>query len=341
MVIRSLDDFAHLLADIPRDLLYGGDTACEGPDGRIIICGHRNPDGDCLGSELALAIALRAAGFKAVPLISGDKNPDDLYAFLPGFDLFVPADGFPGEADLAIALDVPGTDRMGKAGEAFARAHRTAGIDHHPDTVDYADLTFSDPTAAAAGMLVWDLLEILGLERGCDVATCAYVALMTDTGRFQFQNTDGRALRYAGAFVDAGADPASCARSVYQNRTLAAMRLEETVISHAAFLDGGRFAYSWITDEDMERFGARKDDTEGLSDVLRSIRGVEISLLMHIHPDEVRGSLRAKGDQDVATCARALGGGGHKAAAGFNFHGSREEAVAAVAKCLGIETSRS
>lgn len=311
MAIRSIDDIASVLA-----------SASE-----VVVCGHTNPDGDCLGSALGLVLALRERGISATPLLADEGGKVELYNFLPSAREFRTSSEYLAEhqtwPEVFMSVDVPDEERLADARELFRNAQHTIGLDHHPDTVDYADAVFSDPSSAATGMLIWDIIAALGVQPTPAIAQCCYVATMTDTGRFQYQNTDQRVFVAAGEMVGAGARPDLAARDVYQNRSMASLRLEELTIAHMTLVNEGTIACSWVTVEDMDRLGATKDDADGLSDALRSLKGVKVAVMLRLHGDgSIRGSLRAKGDQDVSVVARKLGGGGHRAAAGFTYEGS-------------------
>lgn len=294
---------------------------------RIVVCGHVNPDGDCLGSVAALTLSLRAAGKEVTPLFADDGTESGALGFLPIVDEFADPSSYTDDPDLFIALDTPHKGRLGDAQSVLGRSSAVLVMDHHPDTDDFGDLTFSDHTAAATGMLVYEFIGYLGLEMDPDMAVCCYVAIMTDTGRFQYQNTDGRCLRTAAALVDAGAVPSVLAGNIYQNRTISEMQLHSLAIENMVLSHGGRIACTWIGNDDMARLAVTKDDEEGLNDVLRSLRGVEMCAVLRQHGDVVRGSLRARGEQDVGAIARTLGGGGHRSAAGFTLQCPIDEAL--------------
>lgn len=302
-----------------------------------VICGHVGPDGDCLGSQLALAAALRQCGKQVACVLARNEPIDGTLAFLPGADSLVPAAHYDGPCDGFVAVDVPTPERLGDGAALQARASFTVTVDHHAVPKAMSRLSYTDPDAASTTMLIWELARLMGCDRDRIIATCAYTGLMTDTGRFQHQNADARAFAAGAEMVAAGADPAAIARNFYQNRSRASVALEALAIDHMAFSPDGRAVMSWLSLDDFARCGAVKSDAEPLIDVLRSVRGVEVACMLREQAGEVRGSLRAKGDADVAAIARAFGGGGHTAAAGFTFCGTLAEAVSALAARLGIE----
>ena len=304
----------------------------------FVICGHVSPDGDCLGSQLALAAALRQAGKQCACVLARDEEPPRDLAFLPGFDGLVPAARYEGPCEVFVAVDVPTTERVGDAARLQAAADLKVTVDHHAVPEAMSALSYTDPDVASTTMLVWELAAVLGAERDRIVATCCYTGLMTDTGRFQYQNADAAAFAAAAEMVAAGAEPAVISRRIYQSRSLASILLEGRNVDHMALSADGAAALSWLSQADFEACGACKADAEPMVDVLRAIDGVEVACMLREQPDgEVRGSLRAKGDADVAAIARAFGGGGHTAAAGFTFAGTLVQAVDALAERLGIE----
>ena len=178
-------------------------------------------------------------------------------------------------------------------------------------------------------MLAWRLIGEMGVERTFEMAQCCYLALMTDTGRFQFQNTTPEAFALAGEMVSAGARPEECSQEIYQRRSAASLGLEGVMLSNMQIAPSGEWALSYARLDDFERLGAVKADAEPLIDVLRSLDGIRVACMLREQEDVVRGSLRAKGDGiDVAALAREIGGGGHKAAAGFTYKGSIDDALA-------------
>ena len=296
------------------------------------LCGHVNPDGDCLGSQLALGHALQSLGKTVVNLLVAPNTVDRTLAFLPGADQMIPAEEFQGQAEAFVACDVPTPQRMGQAAAAVqAVAQVRFTVDHHAVEDCMAEYNYVDPDAPATGMLIWELIKELGVQADAAMATCCYTALMTDTGRFQYQNTTPEAFHSAMQMVEAGADPVAASREAYQRRSLASLRLEQVMLERLQVSDDGLWAFSYVTQEDFQRFGACKADAEPLVDVARSLDGLRVALMLRDQGEGVRGSLRAKDDEtDVASLARVIGGGGHKAAAGFTFSGTLDEALAAM-----------
>ena len=306
------------------------------------VCGHVSPDGDCIGSALALAAALRACGKRVVCLTASEDPLDATLATLPGADGIVPAKGFAGQIDAFVAVDTPSPSRLGDGAAVHERAPFTVTVDHHACEQRMSDLSYTDPDVASTTMLVWELAGLLGVERGSEIAQCAYTGLMTDTGGFRFQNADARAFFAAAEMVASGADPARAALGFFQNRSLASYALSQRAFDRLRLVDdAASVALAWITAADMEETGAVRADAEPIIEELRSIRGVRVACLLREQEGGVRGSLRAKDGTDVARIARHFGGGGHVAAAGFTTDGPIEEAAEAVAILLAAEAGAS
>lgn len=304
---------------------------------RIVVCGHVNPDGDCLGSQLALAHAFRALERDVTCLLVKDEPVGAGLDFLPGVADMVPACAYAGTPDVFVAVDVPTPERLGNdARRLHAAASFTVTIDHHAVHERMSDLSYTDPDAASTTMLVWEVAKrLLGQGNVAPVvATCAYAGVVTDTGRFQFQNADAACFAAAAEMVAAGANPAEVARAVYQSRALASIQLEGRAVERMRLMDGGRVALSWVTRADFAELGASKADAEPIIDVLRSVGSVRVACMLREQEGEVRGSLRAKDDTDVAAVAREFGGGGHKAAAGFTLPAGIERAVSTMERRL-------
>ena len=302
----------------------------------FVVCGHVSPDGDCLGSQLALAAALRRLGKRVSCVLVKDEPVEaNLLRVLDGAQDLVFAGAYKSAPGAFVGVDVPTRERIGEAACALLdQAPFSFTIDHHTVDATMCDMVYVDPDAASTTMLIWELAGYLGVERTGAVANCCYTGLVTDTGRFQYQNTDERCMRLAAEMVAAGADPASVSREVFQNRTYASMRLEATAIMRAEFSDDGATALGYLTREDFARFGAQKSDAEPVIDALRRIEGVRVACMLREQEDCIRGSLRAKDDTDVSAIARTFGGGGHVAAAGFTLRCTLDDAVAQVRAAL-------
>ena len=303
----------------------------------IAICAHTSPDGDALGSNLGLAHLIRHKwpDKHVTSLLADQKDVPRIYKFLPGCDELVCACDYTRNPDLFICVDLPTPSRMNDGHEVLQRAKKVAVIDHHPKCCDsFADVEIVRTDAAATGVIIAEIALYWGETIMQDVATCLYCALVTDTGRFQYQNATPEAFEIASILVNAGASPSEISLNVYQSFSLEYLHLESAVMGRITTFEEGKIAYSYATNADFVRTGASHDECDGLIDVVRSVQGSEIALFLKETGDgTIRGNLRSKGLHDVSGVARALGGGGHKAAAGFSAEGTIDDVLS---KCLPL-----
>lgn len=307
----------------------------------VLIAAHTRPDGDAVGSTLALMHALDSLGLEVTPVLVDDEDAPLLYRFLPGVERYVRYTQVEGEADLFIALDTPNTHRLGGAAELLDRSKMVAVIDHHPDAKRYGDVHVFDWMASATAQIVWHLLAALDVEITPEIASCCYTALMTDTGRFQFQNTTHQTFLDAGAMVAAGADPAAIATEVYQAETHASYALKSRVLGRLTIANRGAVSYSWIDQDDIDETAATFDDLEGMPDLVRAMQGVQVGMFLKVQDDgRTRVNLRSKGAFDVGAVARRFGGGGHAAAAGCTVDLPLEQTIAILLAELPMGSAR-
>ncbi len=317
--------FNNSLVDI-ANALSAGESFC--------ICGHVSPDGDCIGSELALYWALSSLGLKVTCLLAKPDPLERSLTTLPGVDMLKPAeetDTFP----VFISVDVPNPDRLGSVAKSVReKASLTISIDHHETDTKTSDLQFTDPTAASTTCLIWELIKVLGIEVPIDSAICCYAGLMTDTGRFQYQNADSRAFISASEMVEAGVDVEKISANFFQNSSLAEIKINAITARNLRLLKDRRIALSYISLDDIKDAQAQKSDTEGAINVVRSLGGVDVACVLKENEDCIRGSLRSKDGTDVAEIASEFGGGGHKAAAGFTMYCTLQDALCTIEKRL-------
>lgn len=303
----------------------------------LVICAHTSPDGDALGSGLALAEIIRRKWPKVsvTNLLADDAEIPRIYRFLPGADAFVRPSDYTLVPDLFILVDLSVKPRLSHAEAVCDRARHVAILDHHPCEKPFGDARVIRAGAAATGVIISEFAEFIGVDITPDIADCLYCAITTDTGRFQYQNADSEAFNVASHLVEAGASPARVSLNVYQSFRLQYLHLEALVLGRIVTFSKGRIAYSYATANDFERTGADLDESDGLIDDVRSVEGSEIALFLKEVPGgKVRGNLRSKGEIDVSSVARELGGGGHKAAAGFSFTGDIDQALSRVLPLL-------
>lgn len=309
---------------------------------RVLITCHRNPDGDALGSELALAEMANRLGVKTA-IVNRDRTPANL-SNLPGSDQITVADelpqDFPSQFDLVITVECPGLDRTGFEGLTQVPI---LNIDHHPSNPAYGVVNFLDETSPAVGEMVWQMYGEVGLLPTDDAATNLFVALSTDTGDFRYSNATSRAFRAAAEMVEAGARPAQVANWIHNHRSLASVRLLGEALQTLRILCDGKLAVITADRAAFERADAGPEDTEEIVNIPRSIAGVEaVAYFKQWEDGVVRVSLRSRGDVDVRAVAETFGGGGHINAAGCAVQGSlsavETDVTAAVAAALGVSS---
>lgn len=296
----------------------------------IAVCAHTSPDGDALGSNLGLSSIIKSKWpEKEVVSLLADATPiPRIYRFLPYVEDLVYAKDYTDDPDLFICVDLPVVERMADGAKVQKRAAHTAIIDHHPgpENRDFADVVIERTDAAAAGVLVAELALYWQITLTPEIAQLLFCAIVTDTGRFQYQNADGEAFEIASLLVDAGASPSNIALNVYQSFRLEYLHLQSAVMGRITTFANGKIAYSYATLADFERTGAELDETDGLIDIVRTVQGSEVALFLKESADgSVRGNLRSKGEHDISNIAREMGGGGHKAAAGFTAEGGIDD----------------
>lgn len=300
----------------------------------FVISGHKDPDGDCIGSQLALMHALRALGKRACCVLarSADCVPD--YPFLPGIGELEPAVAFDGKCGVFIAVDVPNDERLAEASALRKTAPLSVLVDHHAAPERYCDLSYTDPDSPSTTLLVWRLAKLMGAPLGGPVALCCYTGLLTDTGCFRYQSTTPESLEDAAEMLRCGVEPGSVATAVFDSKSLARVKLESLVVDHSEIDFQRGCAISWLSLDDFERVGARQADAESVINVIRAIAGVSIAILLREREGSVRGSGRAKGEIDLRPFARSFGGGGHMGAVGFSLDGPLDSAIETVKQTL-------
>jgi phosphoesterase RecJ-like protein len=286
----------------------------------VCIVGHVRPDGDCIGSQLGLALALQNEG-KKVTCWNQDEMPAKLAFLDPDHLLQKPKPGC--SFDLVIALDCASFERLGTAGECIQDRKTLINIDHHQSNTRYADINWIMPRQPSAGELIFRLLRSANWAVTPPIADCLFTAVSTDTGSFQYSSTRPNTLYVAGKLVERGADLAKVCHEVYQSFPLSRVRLLQRVYSHFRLTHDDQIAYFWLKKEDYARTGAEPADSEGLIDHLRSIDPVIVACVFEeVEPGLVRISLRSKSDRvNVNDVAIQFGGGGHPAAAGARIPG--------------------
>ena len=302
----------------------------------LLVC-HVNPDGDALGSMLGFGLGLRRLGFTQVFATFPEPfELADAFGFLPGQELLVHPAAAPDHPDLAISFDAASVGRLGELAPALAAAPNWIMMDHHASNPGFGGIHLIDAYAAATAVVAARLLDRLGVVFDRDIATNLYVALATDTGSFKFDLTTSEVHQLAARLVQAGVQPAEVARRVFDSRPFAAIQLLAVVL-HRAELDpaaaGGKgLIISYATLADLDLFAGQPGQVlESFIEILRTAEEADVACLVKpVAEGRWSVSLRSRGGTDVSAVAVALGGGGHRLAAGFTGHGKVTEVVAAI-----------
>ncbi len=296
---------------------------------RFLVVSHENPDGDALGSMLAMTLGLRALGKDALMYLSGTAPVPAEFGFMPFDDLRRELPDDIGERVL-LAVDCANARRIGRDPAILDLAKMVIDVDHHHDNTRFGSRNLIVADASSTAEIVHDLLVELDVPLSPEIAEALYVGLVTDTGRFQYSNTTPKALRLAAELVEAGADVHGIFRRVYETVQFAKLKLLARALDRARLYEGGRLVVSFLLRDDFEQVGAEEPYSEGIVDYLRQAEGAQTVALIREPPGDGgptrRISLRSSQDEvDVSAVARKAGGGGHRQAAGFSSEDSIEE----------------
>src|SRR6478672_13628073 len=295
---------------------------------RFVVTTHENPDGDALGSLLASKLALEQLGKDTVMVLHGDAPLPNEYAFMQLGDL---QRRWPDDVSerVLLAVDCANESRIADP-EVLGRVPLSIDVDHHHDNTRFGRINLIVADASSTGEVLRDLFRELNVELTPDIAEALYIALVTDTGRFQYTNTTPKALRLAAELVEAGADVHRVFQGVYESVQFAKLKLLARALERAQVYEGGRLVVSYLLRSDFTELNVAEAFSEGLIDYLRAVEGADMAALIREPPRREgpprRISLRASNDElDVSAIARKSGGGGHRQAAGFSSDASVEE----------------
>jgi bifunctional oligoribonuclease and PAP phosphatase NrnA len=307
---------------------------------KFAVLGHVRPDGDALGSELALALSLKQLG-KDVRIWNEDGMLEK-YSFLPCAELLTKPPAAAEDFDVAIALDTAIQNRLGTTLASVRSAKLWINIDHHPSNPRYGDLIYIDPNAPATGQILFELMKSEGFPIDREIAENLYVAVSTDTGSFQYPNTTARTFEIAAELVRLGVDVGTVSQQLYENYPRRRIELLRELLGTMHFEGSGRVASFSLSLKTAAKLGVMPEDNEGLIDHIRAIRGVIVAIFFEELTDgKVRVSMRSKSEKvDVCAICQKFGGGGHTLAAGARVRGTLNEveqrvleAVCDVVKC--------
>jgi len=312
---------------------------------RFAVLSHVRPDGDALGSQLAMGLALKDLGKEGA--IWNQDGMLEKYSFLSRAELLTKPPPEPQDFDVAVALDTAIQNRLGTAGEAVRSAKTWINIDHHPSNPGYGDLVYIDAESPATGQIIFELIRSEQLPFDRHIAENLYVAISTDTGSFQYPNTTARTFEIAAELVRAGVDVGGISQKLYENYPRRRVELLRELLGTMRFDADGKIASFKLSLETANRLGVLPEDNEGLIDHLRAIRGVIVAVFFEELPDgKVRVSMRSKDEAaDVCAICKQFGGGGHRLAAGARMRGTlgevEDRVLAAVSKVVSAATLNS
>jgi phosphoesterase RecJ-like protein len=305
-------------------------------DGQVLLICHVNPDGDALGSMLGVGLGLFRLGVKQLQAtFPGPPQVPEPFRGLPGLDLLVPADEAYPDPDLVLCFDAASASRLGELADRLDRAGTSVVLDHHASNTHFGGLHLVDPRAAATSVVAEALLDRLGVPLDAEIAECLYVALATDTGSFRFDMTTPAVHDMAARLLATGIRPGEISRRIFDTRPFGAIRLYGDVLARAQLepdAAGGRgLVWTYATLDDLDRHGQQPWVLEPLIDSVRCAAEADVSCVVkQVAEGEWAVSMRSKGAVDVSRAAVALGGGGHRLAAGFTGYGSVADVVRAI-----------
>lgn len=293
----------------------------------VVLACHVNPDGDALGSMLALGLALRARGTRV--LASWGSRPFEVpspYRDLPGLDLLVPVDEVPAAPAVLVTFDTGSVERLGALGDRVAAARDVLVIDHHASNTGFGTMNLVDVTAASTASMVVQILDAMGLPLTRDVAACVYTGLATDTGSFKYVATTPEVHRLAARLLETGIRHDLISREIWDTASFGYVKALGLVCARAVLeadaVGGLGLVWTAVGVEDLDRYGLALADVEGVIDVLRTAREAEVAVVVKTDPEDglLKVSTRSKGQVDVGAVCVSLGGGGHRFAAGFTSY---------------------
>lgn len=290
----------------------------------VLLVGHVNPDGDALGSALAVGLAMRQLGIPAY--VSIDESPFRVpasLAWMPGEQILLPVELTPSDLDVAISFDASAIERLGRLGAICRSARLFAALDHHRSYTGFAQLSLVDVTAEATAVLALEMVDRLGAELTKDIATCVYVGLTTDTGSFRYAATTAATHRIAARLHEAGVESDVISRAVFDDRQFAAIKLLGRAIEHAVLdvkaVNGLGLVSTWVSAQDRKELGLPLDAAEPIIESIRGTYEAEVAVVLKEGDDGVwRVSTRSKGALDMSEVCGVFGGGGHRLAAGYS-----------------------
>lgn len=289
---------------------------------KIVILTHEHPDGDAIGSSLAMYHALKAFG----------KHPDviipmhsKVFNCLPGVE-DIKTESNIENYDLAISLDCATIKMLNGFANYFENAKVKVCIDHHSTNTMFGDYNYVNPAAPACAQILLVILEYFGIEMTKEIGTCILAGIITDTGGFKYQGVTAETFEFAAWLLNKGVNVSSIYRQVLETKTKPNFELHRIASNRVEFLADGKIAYTYITAEDEAKVGAESGDHEGIVDMGRCVEGVEVSIFIRQTEKGCKISLRSNNYVNVSDACSIFGGGGHARAAGATIQGTIEQA---------------
>lgn len=287
----------------------------------IVILTHECPDGDAVGSALAMYLTLKKLD-KQVDVIIPEYST--VFAFLPGADE-IKKEGKEESYDLAISVDVTGISRMNGFAKYFENAKTKIQIDHHQVNEMFADYNFVNPASPACAQNLIFIIEQLGVEINKEIGTCLLTGIITDTGGFKYEGVSAETFEFTSWLLTKGVNVSEVYKKVLQTKTRANFELRKLIMDRMEFLCDNKITFTYMTLADEKNVGAEPGDHEGLVEVGRDIEGVEVSIFIREMENGYKASLRSNNYVNVSDICIAFNGGGHRRAAGCNIYGTLEQ----------------
>ena len=296
----------------------------------IVILTHENPDGDAVGSALAMYLTLKKMNKEVDVIIPEYSN---VFKFLPGAEN-IKTEGKETPYDLAISVDVTGIKRLDGFSSYFENAKTKIQIDHHEVNDMFADYNFVNPTSPACAQILILVIEHLGVEIDKNIGTCLLTGIITDTGGFKYEGVSAETFEFASGLLAKGVNVSNIYKKALQMKTRANFELRKIIMNRMEFLCDDKITFTYITKKDMEDVNALSDDHEGLVEVGRDIEGVEVSIFLRQTEKGYKASLRANNYVNVSDVALLFNGGGHMRAAGCDMTGDLEQCKEKIVKAV-------
>ena len=306
---------------------------------RLALACHHHPDGDALGSMLAMHLLCEANGTESVASWPSPWTVAPHYEFLPGLDRCIPPEQFPTDPEVLVTFDLGRLERLGDLAPAAERAGQVVVLDHHPDNQRFGTLNLVDQTVAATAVLVRQLAAELDWPLTRDVALNLYVGLVTDTGRFRYPNTTADVFHLAEELAEYDLPIARITRELFEKHRFQYVQLLSMALARTQLDTSRGFVVAWLTQQDLDDFDVTFDETEGFIDHVRACEEAEVACVLRESPGEgLRVSLRSTGSIDVSELAARFGGGGHTFMAGFSSQRPIAEVIEAIRALLPERT---